>query len=107
MAGLHGLLGEYVGTLSSRVLTRAHGNETEVRVAKAGAVGKRLIWSNEAKESDVFDDDVLKAFPAAIPYGTRAGIINGRLPSRQPILCGCAATISRACATLRIRSDGA
>lgn len=77
--------GALVGRYANRIAaTRSYGNETEVRLAKAGAVGKRLIWSNEAKEGDVFDDDMLKAFPAAIPSGTRAGIINGRLPSPAP-----------------------
>ena len=67
MQVVHGVLGEYVGTLSSGVVTRSHGNETEVRLAKAGAVGKRLIWSNETKEGDVFDDDVLKVFSSRDP----------------------------------------
>jgi P4 family phage/plasmid primase-like protien len=67
MMVLQGVLGEYVGTLSSKVVTRSRGNETEVRLAKAGAVGRRLIWSNETKESDVFDDDVLKAFSSRDP----------------------------------------
>jgi P4 family phage/plasmid primase-like protien len=67
MMVLHGVLGKYVGTLSSKVLTRSYGNETEVRLAKAGAVGKRLIWSNETKEGDVFDDDVLKVFSSRDP----------------------------------------
>ena len=67
MLVLHGVFGDYVGTLSSRVITRGHGNDTEVRLAKAGAVGKRLIWANETKEGDVFDDDVLKVFSSRDP----------------------------------------
>lgn len=59
---LQALLADYVGALPSRVVTDGKNNETEARLAKAQAVGKRLLWVNETAEGDVWDDDILKVF---------------------------------------------